>query len=46
MGVVAGTQKSSGSTNFMRMHEVGVIEEPRDRRKTQRARPTNDRRRK
>ena len=46
MGIVAGTQKASGSTNFMRLHVVGVIEEPRDRRKTPRAKPANERRRK
>lgn len=46
MGIVAGTQKASGSTNFMRLHVVGVMEEPRDRRKAARAKPANDRRRK
>lgn len=45
MGIVAGTQKSSGSTNFMRLHVVGVLDEPRERRKTPRLKPTNDRRR-
>jgi pyruvate kinase len=46
MGIVAGTQKASGSTNFMRLHVVGVIEEPRDRRKTPRAKPAAERRKK
>ena len=46
MGIVAGTQKASGSTNFMRLHIVGVAEEARERRRAPRYRPTNERRRK
>jgi pyruvate kinase len=43
MGIVAGTQQSSGSTNFMRLHVVGAAEEIRagkkERRRTPRLRP-------
>jgi pyruvate kinase len=46
MGIVAGTQKASGSTNFMRLHVVGVPEEPIERRRTQRFKPVNERRKK
>ncbi|MCI0349223.1 MAG: pyruvate kinase [Acidobacteriales bacterium] len=46
LGIVAGTQKSSGSTNFMRLHVVGAVEEHRDRRKAPRSKPANERRKK
>src|SRR3954469_20376802 len=47
MGIVAGTQQSSGSTNFMRLHVVGSQDgatgpggKGKERRKVQRLRPT------
>ncbi len=43
MGIVAGTQRSSGSTNFMRLHMVGA-QDGNDRRRVPRLRPTHDRR--
>ncbi len=40
MGIVAGTQKASGSTNFMRLHVVGSPDsDMKDRRRTPRLRP-------
>ena len=45
MGIVAGTQRSSGSTNFMRLHVVGAIETTAaERRRVPRLRPTQERR--
>ena len=50
MGVVAGTQRSSGSTNFMRLHIVGASEAEqfagRERRKRTRYKPVTERRKK
>lgn len=54
IGIVAGTQKYSGSTNFMRLHIVGATDaeeflRPRplkERRGAKRYRPTAERRRK
>ena len=44
MGIVAGTQRSSGSTNFMRLHVVGAVETgPPDRRRIPRLRPLRER---
>jgi pyruvate kinase len=45
VGIVAGTQKSSGSTNFMRLHVIGAAAEPQERRRAPRYKPTNERRR-
>jgi len=45
MGIVAGTQRSSGSTNFMRLHVVGAAETSApDRRRVPRLRPSQERR--
>ena len=45
MGIVAGTQRSSGSTNFMRLHVVGSSEKPAaERRRVPRMRPAAERR--
>ncbi len=45
MGIVAGTQRSSGSTNFMRLHVVGAAESTAsERRRVPRIRPTQERR--
>jgi pyruvate kinase len=45
MGIVAGTQRSSGSTNFMRLHVVGATETTApERRRVPRLRPTQERR--
>ncbi len=45
MGIVAGTQRSSGSTNFMRLHVVGADERTAaERRRVPRLRPTQERR--
>ncbi|HEV2113627.1 MAG TPA: pyruvate kinase [Terriglobales bacterium] len=58
LGVVAGTQRSSGSTNFMRLHVVGASESEdfrphaaarvteKDRRALRRIRPIAERRKK
>ncbi|MBZ5648088.1 MAG: pyruvate kinase [Acidobacteriia bacterium] len=44
MGIVAGTQRSSGSTNFMRLHVVGAADTgPPDRRRVPRLRPLPER---
>jgi len=50
MGIVAGTQQSSGSTNFMRLHVVGSTDgatrpggKGKERRKAPRLRPTGAR---
>jgi len=46
MGIVAGTQRSSGSTNFMRLHVVGAVDNgPPDRRRVPRLRPLPERKR-
>ncbi len=45
MGIVAGTQRTTGSTNFMRLHVVGTSDAPPDRRRVPRLRPVADRRR-
>jgi pyruvate kinase len=50
MGIVAGTQQSSGSTNFMRLHVVGAPNDgsgpaARERRRTPRLRPVPARKR-
>ena len=37
MGVVAGTQQTSGSTNFIRLHVVGELEQRSERRKSGRS---------
>jgi pyruvate kinase len=37
MGIVAGTQKASGSTNFMRLHVVGAGEEDKRPRKARKS---------
>ena len=37
MGVVAGTQQTSGSTNFIRLHVVGALEQRAERRKSGRS---------
>ena len=43
MGIVAGTQRSSGSTNFMRLHTVGAAEKAvADRRRAPRLRPARE----
>jgi len=43
MGIVAGTQRSSGSTNFMRLHMVGATDTAlKDRRRVPRLRPARD----
>ena len=45
MGIVAGTQRSSGSTNFMRLHVVGASDtKAGERRRVPRLRPTQERR--
>ncbi|HEY6352572.1 MAG TPA: pyruvate kinase [Candidatus Angelobacter sp.] len=49
IAIVAGTHSSSGSTNFMRLHEVGAAAAPRpssshDRRKATRSKPIPERR--
>ncbi len=44
MGIVAGTQRSSGSTNFMRLHVVGATETAApERRRVPRLRPAQER---
>jgi hypothetical protein len=52
MGIVAGTQRSSGSTNFMRLHVVGSADgatrpggKGKERRKVPRLRPNGARKR-
>ena len=47
IGVVAGTQMASGSTNFMRLHVVGARDEggPLERRRVPRIRPVGVRKR-
>ncbi|MDP9266733.1 MAG: pyruvate kinase [Acidobacteriota bacterium] len=52
MGIVAGTQRSSGSTNFMRLHVVGSADgatrpggKEKERRRAPRLRPTGARKR-
>jgi pyruvate kinase len=46
IGVVAGTQMSSGSTNFMRLHVIGARQSgARERRRMPRFGPVNHRRR-
>jgi pyruvate kinase len=54
LGIVAGTQRSSGSTNFFRLHVIGAAEaeefkpprspEGKERRRSQRIRPAQERR--
>jgi pyruvate kinase len=49
VGVVAGTQTTSGSTNFMRLHVVGASAgsssaRPKERRRAPRQRPLDERR--
>ena len=50
VGIVAGTQRSSGSTNFMRLHVIGTSEgnysklPAGDRRHAPRYKPTTERR--
>ena len=39
MGIVAGTQQSSGSTNFMRLHVVGAADGKKERRRIPRIKP-------
>ena len=46
MGIVAGTQRTTGSTNFMRLHVVGTNESAPDRRRVPRLRPIPERRKK
>jgi Pyruvate kinase len=54
VGIVAGTQKATGSTNFLRLHVVGAddgagithaqLAKRRERRKTPRHKPLPERR--
>jgi pyruvate kinase len=37
LGIVAGTQQTSGSTNFIRFHVVSAVEEKRPERRRQRS---------